>query len=137
MLALLILCCLGCGTKRKTDPTFPVIGTVTFKGAPLADVNVTFQPEKGRASMGKTDGEGKFTLSTFEPGDGALAGQHRISVSLANVTEPMPGTPEYRAAMKAKKKPPFPNRYRDVTKSGLTARVTADGENNFDLKLEE
>ncbi len=131
------LCCIlataGCGPQSKNPPTYPVTGKVIFQDAPLADVNVTFQPEKGRQAMGTTDAEGKFTLSTFAQGDGAIPGEHRVAVSPNIVNEPMPGTPEYVAAQK--QRPTFPPKFRDAQASGLTATVTQEGENNFTFDL--
>ncbi|HEY1375886.1 MAG TPA: hypothetical protein VGF55_03795 [Gemmataceae bacterium] len=68
----------------------PVKGRVMFKGRPVPDAAVTFNPvpqtqgalESGKPGTGWTNAEGQFTLSTYKPYDGAFVGQHRVAVSL-------------------------------------------------------
>lgn len=70
---------IGCGPSRPA--TAPVEGTVTLDGQPLAGASVTFTPSAGgRPGMGTTDSSGKFTLMTYEAGDGAVIGQHKVTV---------------------------------------------------------
>lgn len=132
-LALLSCSLTGCGSSRKTPDTYPVTGTVTYRGSPLPEVNVIFHPDKGRQAMGTTGPDGRFSLSTFKSGDGAVPGHHRVAVTSAATSGPMPGSPEYR---QAKPGPlPFPLRYRDPARSGLEATVGPDGENDFTFEL--
>jgi hypothetical protein len=121
----------GCGSV-KTPPTAKVSGTVTYNGSPLANVTVTFQPSQGRPASGVTDSSGKFTLSTFGKNDGALPGNHRISIAPNSADVPMPETPE-----EAEKPPklPFPARYTNAETSMLTAVVEKGKANNFPLQL--
>lgn len=81
---------LGCGGSG--NPVAPVQGVVTLDGKPVTDMVVTFTPvkrktasvgdenEPGKSATGNTDSEGKFTLSTYERNDGALVGEHMVSV---------------------------------------------------------
>ena len=77
----------GCGGP----PMAPVSGEVTSNGKPVANAAVTFSPvavtegalnAPGKPSTGYTDADGKFVLSAYKPYDGALIGQHRVTVSL-------------------------------------------------------
>lgn len=69
----------GCGPSRP--PTAPVEGVVTLGGQPLEGAAVTFTPvEGGRPATGATDAQGRFRLSTFDPGDGAILGEHVATV---------------------------------------------------------
>jgi len=69
----------GCGPSNPA--TAPIDGTVTLDGAPLEGASVTFTPsEGGRPGSGTTDSSGKFTLTTYEAGDGAVLGQHKVTV---------------------------------------------------------
>jgi len=69
----------GCG---KAGPaTLKVTGVVVIDDEPLADAEVTFIPSVGRPASGRTDGGGRFTLTTFAPGDGAMLGEHVVTVS--------------------------------------------------------
>jgi len=69
----------GCGDGRPG--TVPVSGTVTYQGKPVAEAQVVFMAEGARPASAVTDAEGRFTLSTFAPDDGAVAGEHRVTVS--------------------------------------------------------
>ncbi|QDT79823.1 hypothetical protein Mal35_32910 [Gimesia maris] len=93
-----------------------VKGKVTLDGAPLADANVTFMPEKVRASSGTTDSEGNYELTYIRDQMGAAIGNHKVVISkLVDEKETIP-----------------PN-YSDETE--LTAEVKAGAnEINFDLK---
>jgi len=71
---------IGCGPSRPE--TVPVTGSVTLDGKPVDNAAVAFFPEGGGLpARGMTDGSGKFTLMTFVAGDGALPGNHRVSVT--------------------------------------------------------
>jgi hypothetical protein len=122
---------LGCGGSGLE--TVPVTGTVTYNGQPLADAAVAFQPADGRAATGITDASGKFTLTTLEDGDGAIVGEHTVTVSPgAGQTAAMPGVD---APVGATQKSAIPDRYSNPGMSGLKASVTADGPNDFTFDL--
>ena len=81
----------GCG---KSDPyaPVPVSGVVTCNGKPIANGVVNFTPlpdqegrsegNRGRVALGKTDSEGRFTLTTYQNNDGAIVGRHTVTVSM-------------------------------------------------------
>lgn len=80
-LALVSLLALLVGCDNPNHPTtYPVTGTVTYKGAPVEGAEVIFQADGAPLARGNTDAAGKFALRTFEPGDGAVSGNHRVSV---------------------------------------------------------
>lgn len=69
----------GCGGRPAL---VPVSGTVLFRGQPVDGAQVSLlAPGAPRNAAGMTDGAGRFTLTTFEPGDGALPGEHKVIVS--------------------------------------------------------
>jgi uncharacterized lipoprotein YajG len=70
----------GCSSEPERPPTYPVTGTVTANGKPVAAASVIFGPvTPGVASAaGITDAEGKYRLTTFSAGDGAQAGEYRV-----------------------------------------------------------
>jgi len=75
-----LLACAGCGSGRPK--TVPVTGVVTLDGTAVEGAAVKLSPKAGgRPASGTTDKEGKFTLMTFEKGDGAMPGEHLVSVS--------------------------------------------------------
>ena len=69
----------GCGGDARVAP---VLGVVTLEGEPVPDASVTFMPkEGGRPAFGITDSDGKFELTTFAAGDGAVIGSHAVAIS--------------------------------------------------------
>jgi hypothetical protein len=72
----------GCGgTTANHPPTFEVTGVVLYKGLPVPDAQVTFAPSgEGQAAFGRTDAEGRYELTTFQPGDGVTAGRYVVTV---------------------------------------------------------
>lgn len=85
---LLCLGCLtlaGCSGTSRTD-LYPVAGSVRVNGRPAADAVVTLYPVNGPAAEearpnGRADEAGHFTLTTHTSGDGAPAGEYRVTVT--------------------------------------------------------
>ncbi len=70
----------GCG-HPGTAPTVPARGTLLYNGSPATLARVIFTPKAGRPAIGNTDEQGNFVMSTFESGDGAIVGEHIVTVS--------------------------------------------------------
>ena len=77
VLVLLLLVQGGCDSRPKR---VPVSGRVIIDGEPLKFGSVVFVPERGRQSTGALDESGSFTLTCYDPGDGALVGKHRVEI---------------------------------------------------------
>jgi hypothetical protein len=82
---LLCLCLVSCeGNNKYGDyPPYPVSGQVLMNGKPAARVNLAFyldgyKGEKSIVPQGATDDEGRFVLSTYDPNDGAPAGDYHV-----------------------------------------------------------
>lgn len=121
----------GCGTGRPT--TFGVSGTVTYRGKPLEDALVMFVPEGTRPASGKTDAEGRFTLLSFKPGDGAVVGEHVVCIAKmvpASNDKSESGSP-YQINVRSV----IPEHYSTPLGSPLRAMVTKDGPNDFHFDL--
>jgi hypothetical protein len=81
LLFLLVALCFavsGCGDGRPKRVA--VSGQVLIDGKPLTRGYVRFIPPDGRPSSGPLDDQGRFVLSCFETGDGALVGTHQVEV---------------------------------------------------------
>jgi hypothetical protein len=100
----------GCGDGRPTR--VPVSGRVLIDNQPLTFGTIQFLPAGARASQGKIDKEGRFTLTCFGKEDGAVIGRHSVAV-LAG--EPISSTKILWHA---------PKKYKDPQSSGLTQEVT-------------
>lgn len=90
-LALALICQLflvGCGSGKPA--TYPVPGSIKFEdGSPVTfGIVEFFHPELELSARGKIQPDGTFRISTFEPGDGAVAGKHRVMI----IQLLMPGT---------------------------------------------
>ncbi|MDY3552733.1 hypothetical protein R5W24_001821 [Gemmata sp. JC717] len=91
-LALLALLPLGCSRGPLPDdalPTYPITGTLTWKGRPMDGAAISFVPAhvpEGRrrwrvpAASGRADVNGRYTLNTYLTGDGAPAGEYLVVV---------------------------------------------------------
>ena len=84
----LAICVAGCG---KSDfRTAKVKGRVAHQGQGVPNASVTFAPEgtsgamAGKSALGSTDAGGNFTLSTYQPEDGAVVAKHRVYVNSAD-----------------------------------------------------
>ena len=117
----------GCGRQTEGFPELgQVEGRITLDGLSLADATVTFEPEKGRPSSGKTDEFGQFTLMYLDDVPGAVVGTHTVRISTASVVVDMEaGTEEFIPET-------VPADYN--TDSMLTAEVFL-GENDISLDL--
>jgi hypothetical protein len=126
----------GCGGGPSDAPeTVAAKGTVTVDGTPMGKLSVAFIPANGKLATGETDDQGNFTLTTNQPGDGAVVGRYSVAISrIEEPTEAMPGMEGY----KKPEPPPFANMYTDAKTSGLTATVDKDpSKNNFKFDLEK
>lgn len=122
-LSVLLLCCCGC--PASNDGIGTVEGVVTLDGNPVSQVSVMFFPQTGRASMGTTDDNGHYKLLYTRSVDGAVIGEHKVTIS----PEPEEDDDDRR------NEELIPSKYVDQKTTDLTATVSS-GKNtfNFDLK---
>lgn len=156
MFAIILFGACGCGGGGAGRPDLvPVTGTVMYNGKPIAGASVSFWKEGApRPAAGITDSDGKFSLSMFDPNDGAMVGENVITVSKAAAVAPtssddmsaMLNDPTKRTMMMEKQndknktkedvKPEVPVKYGDRKTTPLKETVAASG-NEFLLQLAE
>ncbi len=112
----------GCGGSAPT--LVPAEGVVLIDGEPAADISVQFLPdeiegEPRPTSYAVTDAEGRFTLKTYEQGEGAVLGGH--NVILVDTLEERP-----EQGQEFTRPPRVNSRYSTIT-GGLRAEVTEGG----------
>jgi hypothetical protein len=148
----------GCGGGTPPPKTYPVTGSVVYNNAPVVGATVTFMSDAApRQAVGVTDKDGKFQLSTFAINDGAVAGEHKITVAkeealpageqLAPTTgpggagvNPTQMIANYQKASEARKteaKPLVPTKYASIQTTTLKETVKAEGTNQFVLTLSD
>ena len=99
----------GCGDGRPRR--VPISGQVLIDGKPLGLGFVRLVPESARPAWGKIGPDGRFTLKTFEDGDGAVLGTHPVAVRASESLGP------------TKIKWHAPKKYTDHRTSGLTVAI--------------
>ncbi len=141
--------CVGCG-DNSLPKRVPVEGTVLYKQQPVEGATVVFHGEGApRVSSGITDKDGKFKLSMYDPNDGAIVGNHKITVIKLDTSKVIkgdmnagdPGDAYTRAMTMAAKDPKMgakdelPVVYSKPETTTLQETVTAKGPNVFTLQL--
>ena len=73
---------IGCDrSSTQGAATLPVKGTVTLNGKPLTKGHVIFEPDgAGKEATGDIQPDGSFVLTTYQKDDGAVIGNHRVSI---------------------------------------------------------
>ena len=124
----------GCGGGSSAPVTVPVQGVVNYQGKPVPKLSVAFIPDKGLLASGTTDAQGKFTLMTNKPGDGAMVGNYKVAISF--VPDEIPEMPGLPGTEKKAPASPIPQKYATPQTSGLTKTVEKDAaKNNFTFDL--
>lgn len=117
-------------------PTAPVMGVVTYNGQPVENAGVMFSPAAGRPAIAQTNANGEFVLSTRGSDDGALLGEHTVTIVKIEARDP----DQVAIAARSGRRPPpprnlLPAKYADARQSGLKATVTESGPNEFRFEL--
>ncbi len=111
------------GCNRSEFALAPVHGTVSIDDKPLAHGTIMFAPiaesdqhNPGKPAFGTLASEGEYNLTTFSNHDGAVIGDHWVTV--LNVKEFPKGVPEFDRIT-------FPKK----------VKVTAGHDNEINIKL--
>jgi hypothetical protein len=145
-LTLIAFVVVGCGKGPKRPDVARVSGVVKFDGKPVEGATITFSNNKSpRIATGMTDASGTYQLTTFSTNDGAIPGEHVVTISKFDQPAGTATSPEDYAKMMQGKKgnvaPPgkakgsLPAEYADPGKSGLKRTVVLGESNTFDFDL--
>lgn len=127
---LLGLAMIGCGPRRDPNlpPTAAASGQVMYNGKPIDHGAVTLHPVgEGNPAVGAIDENGKFTLSTYTRGDGAVIGSHKVTI---DIPPPLDGIAAGEVLS-------VPRAYTDPATSPLSVEITAKGRNELQLVVED
>ena len=128
----LVLSLAGCTPAEDHPETAPVSGVVLYQGQPVAQAEVAFRPEgDGANGIGRTDAQGLFVISTYGDEDGAVVGEHVVTVQLY----PEGGLPGME--VETTDIAPIPPKYADPLASPLSEEVTSGQKNEFEFTLED
>ena len=121
--------------SERRSGVAPVTGKVTFRGHAVEGARVSFVPTEATAgkrfvSLGTTDSDGRFSLSTFTSGDGAVPGSYKVLIANRQET-PDPKQPDSPDKIARDVLPP---RYGNASRSELRAEVKR-GTNHFEFVL--
>ena len=138
-----LLALAGCSSDDSTGQrpkVVPVSGRVLANGQPLTGAHVTFtNTQANRSAFAKTDEEGRFSLTTFRPNDGAIPGKQQISVSKLESIEAADAGVDRTTTPNAAPTPArrwlIPRHYGDIRTSGLSAEVPEEGISDLILEL--
>lgn len=137
---------LGCGAKYPD--TAVVRGTVTVGNRPLESGRIIFFPQRGNQATGEIV-DGNYELRTFAPGDGAVPGNYRVTISAVQILRGKPrevsappgaSQEQIRSLMMEAASEQLrwhaPQRYSVLSQTTLVAEVVADKENRIDFALD-
>ena len=146
MVAAVILgAAVGCGPSGPS--TTGVSGTVTYRGEAVEGATVSFTPvsEGGQSAVGTTDAAGHYELTTFERGDGALAGDYKVRVfkydSAAKGPEEVVADEDYVPPSETDRPPPAPKHvlpedYAYDSRTPLQFTVEPGSDSVFDITID-
>ncbi len=113
----------------RRPKTYPASGRVLWNGEPTEGVIVSLDAKSHNLSaVGRTDSTGNFTLNTFKPGDGSVAGEHGVRMEKIEIAG-------YTANNNPIEVSVMPALYADAKTSGLTATVVEKGKNEFTFEV--
>jgi hypothetical protein len=151
VLALVVGISAGCSSRSGRPPTYPVTGTVTWKGKPLEAATVVYVPVTPgvEAASGITDAAGRYRLTTYVAGDGAQAGEYHVKVSKYDLKKATQEEKQKFVSIEEEQKmvfardelptPPakntLPKKYESESTSGIGHTVTK-GPNTRDISLD-
>jgi hypothetical protein len=137
----------GCGGDPGKPRLGRVSGTVTYNGKPVTKGVVSFIPAggpgiaTGQSATGEIGANGSYQLTTFESGDGAVLGEHRVIVQAREEDPALKGrgmpVPDKQGRINIK--PPkylVPQKYATTEQSPLSFTVK-EGSNRYDIDLKD
>lgn len=146
VISIMILLALGCSqTVQDGRPArAKVTGSVSLGGGVLSGTNVLLhsQSDQGQDAVGKTEADGTFTLTTFTPGDGALPGEYKVTVSKVETVSAVTEEQAQQLLSQGRPVPPpkntelVPKKYTNMSLTPLTFTVEAGIQNKLDINLE-
>jgi hypothetical protein len=134
----LVLSLGGCSGDPNLPKLGKVHGTVKYNGKLLDAGHVVFTPasgkggETGQVATGEINSNGTYEMTTFNTGDGAILGQHIVTITVQKGEMPKPdanGHIKYEVP-----KNQAPSKYATADKTPLRCTVH-EGDQEFNIEL--
>ncbi len=113
----------------------PVSGRVLMDGKPLSFGYVVFYPDQGQPSQGEIGEGGAFSMSSFTPGDGAIIGDHQVTVLCYQGHSPEARAKQQGPGEISLGRNLIPLAYTRSGMSGLTVNVPPEGLSDYAIEL--
>ncbi len=142
----------GCGGRNDIPPMGQVYGKVTYKGQPLSVGMVVFSPlvsseaQTGQLATGTLGRDGSYELTTFDDGDGAIVGEHLITVKAVETIRTEKPNPKDNEQIRTRgpdgklsyvfMKSLVPTKYANPNMTPLRFKVEP-GKHQFDIELKD
>lgn len=126
---LLLLCCLIPACRKPEPQLVPVKGKVVYKEIPTPNGEIILHPESkdpGWMPVAPIQPDGTFEVSTKIPGDGALPGKYKVTVTWKPEVDDNGEGPNV-----------LPVIYSSPKASPLSVEVRPDAPNEFTLEIKE
>lgn len=132
----------GCSSEDEWTAKRPKVhsasGLVKLDGKPLDDATVIYHSQSHALSaQGTTDKAGRFTLTTFDSGDGAVEGKHKVVITKRTYEKrktKYDSAEEKSVALIPKEL--LPSRYALPTTTNVEVEVSAKGDNSATIEIE-
>jgi hypothetical protein len=131
----------GCSNDPNMPKLGKVHGKVIYNGKPLDGGRVVFTPamgkggDTGQAAGGEIDSDGTYEMTTFNTGDGAIIGQHIVTI--VSREKGARNEPDANGHIKYElHKSVTPAKYATPDKSPLRCTVVPEG-STFDIELKD
>ena len=120
---------MGCGGDSDFIKAVPASGTVTYNGKPIETGTIGFLPASGRPASGQIK-DGQFTLTTYDEGDGATPGKHRVVVSSTKqVPSKVNGADPETVYL-------IPQMYSSPSESYIDVEIPPEGNRKIEIRIE-
>ena len=132
--------CAGKPTEWQRPKVVHASGLVRFNGQPLEGARVDFtSPTANVSAWGLTDAAGRFTLTTFRLGDGAVPGKHQVTVTKAQMppgrTIDRSAAPVWKPGAAPKPQWLIPKQYASPQSSNLIVEIAETGADDLVVDL--
>ena len=119
----------GGGGEDYIKPV-PAAGTITYDGKPLETGSIRTVPDSGKGKGATAVVEnGKFTFTTYEDGDGAIPGIHRVGVVSVKEVPTKGGDKETKALI--------PPNFGDSEHASVRMEIPPGGDKNIKIDLKK